>query len=209
MSTSAEHAIDRHELNAKWKMWYDYQDKKYIAMENWSESLQEIGTVPDVETFWGIQEEIGEIEKLPVSSNMHFFRDGIQPMWEDEKNSEGGKWVLEVGSEQKTEAIWVNTLLFCISEIVLMKTLQKTERNELVVNSATVDKSLQDAICGAVLSPRKNYIRISLWTKIKDDRVLRIGKLWKEFAEIPDAVKIIFKAHESSSRGGGQDIYTI
>lgn len=211
MSTSAETIGERHKLNDAWCLWYDYQDKKYVDTENWSTSLKFVGETTDVETFWAIQNEVSKVGELPVSSNMHFFRKGIQPMWEDKKNCEGGKWVLEIPEEVNPYPFWENTLLFCISEMTAMKTTQM-QNNKLVINEAVVDKNLGDAICGAVFSPRKTCTRISLWLRIKDGRAVRVGKLWKEFAEIPETTKIGFKSHESAMRRVrevAQDMYLL
>lgn len=192
----------RHSLNESWTMWYDFQDKKCMNADNWIDSLQEIGEASDVEKFWSIVREIGDVAIFPIASNVHFFRKGISPMWEDEKNNDGGKWVLEIpaGSSGIASGLWLNTLLFCISESVMVRSSAGITRN-FIISEATVDTSLKGVICGAVLSPRKNYTRISIWTSIKDRRVTRIGELWRAFAEIPETIRLSFKAHESALKG--------
>ncbi|OAG30965.1 translation initiation factor 4E [Nematocida displodere] len=211
MSTSTEKVAEKHRLNETWVMWYDYQDKKFTNVDNWSDSLQTLGKVSDAEGFWGLTNEIGDTQELPISSNLHFFRNGIQPMWEDKRNMEGGKWVLELISGNTVQHIWSQTLLFCISELTNMK-VPRTNNSVLEVTDATVDKTMDSVICGAVLSPRKNFIRISIWTSVKDSRVMKVGSLWKEFAEIPETQKINFKAHESAMKGSReltQDVYSL
>ncbi|KAI5189948.1 translation initiation factor 4E [Nematocida sp. AWRm77] len=211
MSTSTENIQERHKLNDTWSLWYDYQDKKYVDTDNWFDSLKLVGEASDAETFWAIQTEVSKVGELPISSNMHFFRKGIKPMWEDKRNSEGGKWVLEIPVETDPYAFWENTLLFCISEITAMKAIA-VKNDRLVINESSVDKKFGDVVCGAVLSPRKTCTRISLWVRIKDARAMHIGKLWKEFACIPDITKIGFKSHENAIRGTkefSQDMYYI
>ncbi len=34
------------------------------------------------------------------NSNLHFFKKGIHPMWEDPANQDGGKWVLTIKNDQ-------------------------------------------------------------------------------------------------------------
>ncbi|KAI5172351.1 translation initiation factor 4E [Nematocida sp. LUAm3] len=207
MSMGIERTEETHKLNEDWTFWYDYQEKKqWMNQDNWSDSLQSLCKVSDVEHFWAAEEKIGNVKDLPVSSNIHFFREGIQPMWEDKRNIKGGKWILELTSSQNIHDIWINTLLLCISEFPLLRSIQM-HNNQLLVNEALLDRNLEGVICGAVLSPRKNYIRISIWTNIKDERVVNIGKLWKLFASIPDTHKIIFKSHESAIKGS-RDVVT-
>ncbi|KAI5189908.1 translation initiation factor 4E [Nematocida minor] len=211
MSMEVETKTPRHRLNENWTFWYDFQEKKYVNADNWSDNLQKLGVAPDVETFWSIVKEVGDVSSLPISSNIHFFRNGIAPMWEDKRNANGGKWVLELPAGVPSSQIWLNTLLFCISESVIVRSSNGITK-DFIISDATVDTSLNGVICGAVLSPRKNYTRISIWTSIKDRRVTRIGELWKSFSEISDSIKLNFKAHESAikgSRDSSSDVYSL
>ncbi|KAI5184619.1 translation initiation factor 4E [Nematocida homosporus] len=211
MSMGIEPVSQRHQLNESWTLWYDFQEKKYVNTDNWSDNLQQLGIADNAEMFWAIIDKIGETQDLPISSNLHFFRKDILPMWEDQRNLEGGKWVLELPSPQLAHQVWTDTLLFCISELCMLRTVQM-EGSELVINESTIDEKLAGVICGAVLSPRKNCVRISIWTSIKDNRVLQVGKLWRENGKIPDSFKILFKAHENAIRGSrdiSSDVYTL
>lgn len=33
------------------------------------------------------------LNDLPCHTDLHLFKEGIQPMWEDAANAKGGKWV--------------------------------------------------------------------------------------------------------------------
>lgn len=203
----------KHPLATQWVVWYDYQEKRFVNMENWSENLHKVCVFGDVESFWAICEEIGESGDLPQSSNLHFFRAGIEPMWEDKANVGGGKWVIELANSPRATEIWQSTLLFCISEIsMVMKEDMDFDAEDLSLENRDVDLTLGMAICGAVFSPRRSCFRISIWTSIKDERVLHIGTMWKRFASIPEKTKISFKAHENALKGtrdGTQDLYSI
>lgn len=213
MSVNAENieAQEKNKLNDSWALWYDYQEKKYNSNLNWSDNLKLLGEMEDVETFWGIQKEIGNAQELQISSNLHFFRKGIKPMWEDPKNMNGGKWVLEIHSDQQIQSVWTNTLLFCISEACLLKKKPKAGE-KLNVTEDVIDRKMEGAVCGAVFSPRKHYFRISMWTNCKDSRAKIIGQMWQEFLDLQEPIKISFRAHESSiksSRDIPTDIYTL
>ncbi|KAI5166760.1 translation initiation factor 4E [Nematocida sp. ERTm5] len=211
MSMDMENMSPRHKLNQEWVWWFDCQDKKYTNNDNWSDCLQKLGTVSDIEVFWSTLKEIGDLCVLPISSNLHFFRTGIEPMWEDPRNASGGKWVLELSFGTNPNQIWANTLLFCLSESVMVRSADGVLKDSMV-SEAAIDKSYSNAICGAVFSPRKNYVRISIWTSIKDKKVMRIGELWRAFAEIPESSKLIFKAHENAlkgSRDSSTDVFSL
>ena len=49
-----------------------------------------------VEHFWRVFNNIKPPSMLEIGTNYHFFRKGIQPLWEDPANKKGGKWVLSV-----------------------------------------------------------------------------------------------------------------
>lgn len=36
---------------------------------------------------------------MEQNSNLHFFKRGIQPLWEDPANKDGGKWVLTIKAD--------------------------------------------------------------------------------------------------------------
>lgn len=202
----------KHPLATQWTAWYDYQEKRYVTVENWSANLQILGTMGDVESFWGFHDELGDVGTLPQSSNLHFFRAGIEPMWEDKANIGGGKWVLEVPATESISGIWQDTLLFCISETSMVTSNADLEKENMGLQNSDIDITLDKVVCGAVLSPRKHYVRVSIWTSIKDGSVAHVGKMWKRFASIPDDVPISFKAHENALKGnrdGVQDLYVI
>lgn len=37
-------------------------------------------------------------------------QEGIQPMWEDERNKRGGRWILNVQNRRIVDSIWMETV---------------------------------------------------------------------------------------------------
>lgn len=166
-------------LHTKWTYFYDYQQKGKATQESWKDILKEVCTIEDVPTLLYVLENTGEADEWPLNSNIHFFREGIEPAWEDVRNINGGKWVLEIEKEKEDERIndlWKKTVAFCVSE---------QAKNEFV--------------CGCVFSPRRYVDRLAVWTSIKDDDVMKIGRLWKENVGFED--QISFKVHENALKG--------
>lgn len=46
-----------------------------------------------VEQWWGLYTHLARPSELPPLSDLHLFKLGIKPMWEDPANVNGGKWV--------------------------------------------------------------------------------------------------------------------
>lgn len=54
-----------------------------------------------IENFWGTYNNIVPPSGLDKCSNYHFFKEGIYPLWEDEANKQGGKWLLTIKDDPK------------------------------------------------------------------------------------------------------------
>lgn len=59
----------------------------------YSRALRLVGQVGTVEQWWALYSHLVRLSDLPPHTDLHLFKKGIQPMWEDSANSKGGKWV--------------------------------------------------------------------------------------------------------------------
>jgi translation initiation factor 4E len=97
------------------------------------------------------------------------FKEGIEPMWEDKTNKNGGRWLLNLDKNQKRDGTldnsWMETLMCLIGEIF---------------------EDGSDDICGAVAQNRGKGDKISIWTKNAKSRdvVYSIGQKYKEKLQI-------------------------
>lgn len=166
-------------LSDTWNLYYDYNTKRNISAESWSSSIKtvcEISSIP--EFLYGI-ENIEKCSKWPLNSNLHFFRTGIKPMWEDEANIKGGKWVIEISKESEIDIdeLWNRSMALVISEQIGDK-----------------------IICGCVYSPRRSYDRFALWINCVDEKAKMAGIKWKEILDLEN-VEFVFKVHENAIKG--------
>ncbi|KAI8594983.1 cap binding protein [Dissophora ornata] len=120
---------------------------------------------------------------LAISSNYHLFKQGIKPMWEDSANKNGGKWSIQLPRMKnmtEIDHIWLFTMLACIGEAF-------EHENE---------------VCGAVVSVRKTFFRIALWTRSCDnqDVAMSIGRTLKKSANIFGTLE--FQSHHEASATG-------
>lgn len=107
-----------------------------------------------------------EPSQLPAGSSYNLFKDGIEPVWEDKNNTNGGQWRVQLPPSRKAllDQYWVNTLLTVIGE------------------GFAPDES--DDIAGIVVNLRRQGDRISIWTKTALNKTLQenIGQRWKQTA---------------------------
>lgn len=148
----AASASAQHLLRDSWTFWYRPPISKahgYIEYEN---TLHAIATVRSGEEFWEVYAHLKRPSTLPVVSDYHLFRKDIRPIWEDEVNKKGGKWVVRM-KKGVADRYWEDLLM------------------------ALIGDQFGDAgaeICGAVLSVRNGEDIMSIWTRTDGGRVLKI-----------------------------------
>ena len=127
-----------HKLSDRWTLWAhlphntDWSLKSYIP----------------ISTFGTIEETIADTESLPpplVENCMLFMmRQGINPIWEDPKNRNGG----------------------CFSYKVLNKNVTKSWKDltyRIVGGSITNGASFVKSVTGITISPKKNFCIVKIW----------------------------------------------
>ncbi|XP_035686428.1 uncharacterized protein LOC118422780 isoform X2 [Branchiostoma floridae] len=141
-----------HPLQHTWRFWYDRRENKSMRMKsdftNYNENLLEISAVETIEGFWQVYNHLAPAHHLDNNANYHFFRVGIMPMWEDDANKQGGKWVITIRNDMDFVAsLWLEMLLALIGD----------------------EMAFSDEICGAVVSKRKRGDRVAIWTRDKEN----------------------------------------
>ncbi|KAK6032045.1 eukaryotic initiation factor 4E, partial [Ostertagia ostertagi] len=106
----------------------------------YAQNVQQIAAVRSVEQFWSVYRHIKRPCDIGEKVDVHFFKKGIKPVWEDEANIKGGKWILRL-KKGLSSRIWENLLLAMAGEQFLVG----------------------DEICGAVCSVRNQEDIVSLW----------------------------------------------
>ncbi|KAL0742280.1 hypothetical protein Bca4012_083793 [Brassica carinata] len=195
-----------HKLERKWSFWFDNQSKPKQGAA-WGASLRKAFTFDTVEDFWGfvfssiVVSDLRSVilckarsclvfcslhgtifipSKLTANAEIHMFKGGVEPKWEDPECANGGKWTYVVTSNRKPalDKAWLETLMALVGE-------QFDEADE---------------ICGVVASVRPKQDKLSLWTRTKSNEavLMGIGKKWKEILDVTD--KITFTNHDDSRR---------
>eukprot|EP01016_Furgasonia_blochmanni_P042965 TRINITY_DN5770_c0_g1_i1.p1 TRINITY_DN5770_c0_g1~~TRINITY_DN5770_c0_g1_i1.p1 ORF type:complete len:258 (+),score=52.02 TRINITY_DN5770_c0_g1_i1:157-930(+) len=159
------------------------QGKTKLRSGEYEETIRRVGSFDTIEDFWMYYQHIRRPDTLPSGVEFYLFQEGIRPMWEDEANRNGGKFVLRI---QKTYAnrFWEDLILSFIGE--------QSEDN--------------DDICGLILSVRNNEIVISVWTKSLFNSQARrsLGDWMRKTLELSDRIEIEYKEHPNEYNQGGQ-----
>jgi hypothetical protein len=127
-----------HNLNNKWNLWSHLPHDPDWTVKSYKKIIQ----------FSNVEETIAIIESLPeglVKNCMLFImKDGISPMWEDEKNRNGGCFSYKVSNKNVYE-VWRDLSYVLIGESI--------SRNNKFVDSVT----------GITISPKKNFCIVKIW----------------------------------------------
>ena len=141
-----------HPLKEAWSFWYRPPISKAHGFIEYEQTLHGIASVKTVEEFWEIYSHLKRPSSLPVVSDYHMFKKDIRPIWEDDVNKKGGKWVVRM-KKGVADRYWEDLLLALIGD-------QFGEAG--------------DDVCGAVLSMRNGEDILSIWTRTDGGRVIKI-----------------------------------
>lgn len=141
-----------HPLKDAWSFWYRPPISKAHGFIEYEQTLHGIATAQTAEEFWEIYSHLKRPSSLPVVSDYHLFKRDICPIWEDDVNKKGGKWVVRM-KKGVADRYWEDLLLALIGD-------QFGDAGE--------------DVCGAVLSMRNGEDILSIWTRTDGGRVIKI-----------------------------------
>ena len=171
-------------------MWYRPPTSKYSDYEKSTIPLALFSTV---EAFWTVYSHLKRPSSLPSVSDYHIFKKGVRPVWEDEENKKGGKWIVRL-KKGVSDRFWEDLLLAIVGD-------QFAEAGE--------------EVCGAVLSVRSGEDVLSVWTRIDGGRNIKIRcvpryqlpllqrlhcqrETIKRLLAFPPDTNIVWKSHDDS-----------
>lgn len=82
---------------------------------NYDANLRLVGTFNTVEKFWGLYAHMTRPHDLVGHADIHLFKDGIKPLWEDDANKNGGKWIVRL-KKGLANRCWENLILAILGE---------------------------------------------------------------------------------------------
>lgn len=127
-----------HKLKNKWNLWAHLpQDPEWTV-----KSYKLVYKYNSVEETIAITESLPEV--LIKNCMLYIMKDGINPMWEDPKNRNGGCFSYKVSNKNVCE-VWRDLTYVLVGETI--------SQNLPFVNSVT----------GITISPKKNFCIIKIW----------------------------------------------
>ena len=180
----------KHPLHNKWTLWFFQFDKN----QAWEDNLQEVSSFEFVEDFWALFNHVEPASRLATGCDYSMFKYGVKPMWEDDSNKEGGRWLINFQKNHRAalDECWLEVLLCLIGE-------QFGDDG--------------DTVNGAVVAVRNKGDKIGLWTSdcTNSKEIISMGSKLKEKFGM-DRASIGYQAHKDtidkrSSRA--KDMYTV
>ena len=85
--------------------------------DNYESNIINICAVGNIQQFWRYWQSIKPPSTLELNCNLHCFKRGIKPVWEDDQNRQGGKWTITFSSSHRdiVDQAWVfHCLIFML-----------------------------------------------------------------------------------------------
>lgn len=167
------------ELTQPWPLrysWIVYYRPPTNKNSDYEKSMKPLCRVATAQNFWTVYKHLKRPSLLPAVSDYHFFKEGIRPVWEDEENKRGGKWIMRL-KKGIADRYWENLLLALIGD-------QFAEAGE--------------EVCGAVVSVRSGEDVFSIWTKNDGGRNVKIRETLKRVLDLPADTVLQWKSHDDS-----------
>jgi translation initiation factor 4E len=171
-------------LNSRWTFWFQHSEnmKKCTNKEDYLKELKRGGTFHTIPNFWKSWNECLNLCNLRSDGDVsyHLFKTGIKPLYEDQQNINGGKWIVVLPRGTPMEIVvkhWVSLML------------------SLLIN----EWSLEHEICGAVLSIRPWGNMFTIWNKNAKNKteIELIGEKLRDQFGIED---IKYQRHQNKLR---------
>lgn len=176
-------------LKWTWVVWYRPPTPK---SSDYEKSIQPVCKFSTAQEFWKVFCHLKRPSSLPTVSDYNLFKHGIRPVWEDEENKRGGKWIMRL-KKGVADRYWEELLM------------------------ALVGNQFGDAgeeVCGIVLSVRSGEDVFSIWTKNDGGRNIKIRYVQvpvralaslimfretvKRVLNLPDGTNIVWRSHDDS-----------
>jgi translation initiation factor 4E len=136
-------------LKNTWVVWFRSPTPK---SSDYEKSIQPVFKFSTAQEFWKVFAHLKRPSSLPTVSDYNVFKQGIRPVWEDEENKRGGKWIMRL-KKGVADHYWEWLLMAIVGDEFL---------------------SAGEEVCGIVLSVRSGEDVFSIWTKNDGGRNIKI-----------------------------------
>jgi len=114
----ASHPQFTKQLDTKWTFWYEsnphHEKGRPINKTDYLKDVKRGKTFDTIASFWDCWKEVQTVCNPAEDCNYELFKHGVKPVWEDPKNSKGGKCVLSMPQSttlEDTMKQWVSLMI--------------------------------------------------------------------------------------------------
>ncbi|CAK8566829.1 unnamed protein product [Lathyrus sativus] len=167
-----------HPLKRKFVFWYARRVPG-IRNQSYEDNTKKIVEFNTVEGLCVCYCHISRPASLPSPTDLHLFKEGIRPLWEDSANCNDGKWIIQF-KKAVSGCFWEDLVLALVGDQL----------------------DYGDNICGAVLSIRFNKDVVSVWNHNASDNqaVMALRDSIKRHLKLPHSYVMEYKSHDTSLR---------
>lgn len=108
-------SLIKHPLQNPWTLWY-YDNEKG---KTWEACQHQITNFDTVEDFWSLYNHIKLASEIKTGNDYSLFKNSIRPMWEDDQNKHGGRWLISIPKyfrPNELDCLWLDVILCLIGE---------------------------------------------------------------------------------------------
>ncbi|XP_041597493.1 eukaryotic translation initiation factor 4E type 2-like [Vulpes lagopus] len=167
-----------HPLQYNYTFWYSRITPGHpTSSQSYKQNIKLIGAFASVEQFWRFYSHMVHPGDLSCHSNLHLFKEGIKPLWEDDANKNGGKWIIQ---------LWKGLASYCWENLILAILGEQFMVGE--------------EICGALVSVWFQESIISIWNRSATDQATtaRIQDMLRRVLNLPPNTMMEYKTHTNS-----------
>lgn len=168
-----------HPLQHRFVFWYTRRTPGVRSQTSYEDSVKKIADFSTVEGFWGCYCHLARPSSLPNPTDIHLFKEGIRPLWEDVANRNGGKWIIRF-KKIVAGRFWEDLVLAIVGDQL----------------------EAGDSVCGVVLSIRFGEDILSVWNRSASDNqaVMSLRDSIKRHLHLPQSYMMEYKPHDASLR---------
>ena len=160
-------------LENKFVFWYHIISNT-TSDQDYQAQIKKLAQFDTLENFWAIFQYLKKPDDIKQPIEFQLFKEGIAPMWEDEKNKNGGKIALKLRKEY-SNLVWEELVFAFIGGYFA--------------------KEIKDEINGLVINCKKDFNTLQIWTKSFNEEVTSgIEKNIRELLSIPKEVVLEIKS---------------
>ncbi|KAI3640861.1 hypothetical protein MIR68_001739 [Amoeboaphelidium protococcarum] len=185
-----------HALYQPWSLWFTHRPVGTKMTEaDYESGMHKVNTANTVEEYWAMHQWLNKPSAVPPVTDYMLFKDGVKPMWEDEENVKGGKWMVRLKKELSNR-VWENIAIALVGgEFVNVPSADEGQDAPEVTT-----EQLAEDVCGIVLSLRAAETIVSVWNKDCQNEKLKaaIRQRLMKVLELPAGTILEYKNHSSA-----------